>query len=65
MSPPSCALGSQENREPTMECVAALRYAVQFGRLLSDRAWLEFADGLEVGPLLASVSFPFPTPASR
>jgi hypothetical protein len=45
-----------------MQCVAALRYAVQFGRLFLDH---ESADRLEVRFAAASLSFPFATPASR
>jgi hypothetical protein len=62
VSPHSCFLGSQEDREPTMQCVAALRYAVQFESLLADHA---FADALEVGALLASLSSPLATPAKE
>jgi hypothetical protein len=44
-----------------MECVAALRYAVQLDRLFLDH---ESADALEVGAL-AVLSFAFAKPASR
>jgi hypothetical protein len=45
-----------------MQCVATLRYAVLFGRLVADH---EYADTLEVRALLASLSFPLAMPAKK